>query len=295
MRYPDPIRGFAAYCDGLLEAVRGAGMDVLLPLDDYSTFACARRRGDLESLVRLAVPDRAALDRAHDKRFAHALARRVGVATPQSRFPTSLAEALEDASALGFPCILKPARGAGGAGVRIVKSADELRSTWKGIARSTGSGGERDPVYDNRRLVLQELVPGEVHDVCTLFVRGRPRVAMTQRRIRMWPRQGGIGLENETTDEPGLREAAIALLADLGWHGPASVEFKVDARDGRPRLLDINGRFWGTLGLAIRAGIDFPALACRIAVEGDVDPVDDYAVGVRMRWPRPRPRPRPRR
>jgi predicted ATP-grasp superfamily ATP-dependent carboligase len=111
---------------------------------------------------------------------------------------------------------------------------------------------------------------------------------MTQRRIRMRPRQGGIGLENETTDEPGLREAAIALLAELGWHGPASVEFKVDARDGRPRLLDINGRFWGTLGLAIRAGIDFPGLACRVAVEGDVDPVDDYAIGVRMRWPRPR-------
>lgn len=290
VRYPDPTRGFPAYCGGLLEAIRGAGIDVLLPLDDYSTFASSSHRRDFEAHTRLAVPDRAALERAHDKRSAHEVAQRIGVETPESRFPASLEEALEDASALRFPCIMKPTRGAGGIGVRILESADGLRSAWAEIPPPEGGSEEHDPVYDDRRPFLQELVPGEVHDVCTLFVRGQPRAAMTQCRIRMWPPTGGIGLENETTDDPDLRQRAIRLLAELGWHGPASVEFKVDARDGRPLLLDINARFWGTLGLAIRAGIDFPSLTCRVAVEGDVEPVVDYEVGVRMRWRPPRRR-----
>jgi predicted ATP-grasp superfamily ATP-dependent carboligase len=289
VRYPDPARGFAAFSEGLLDAVRQGGFDVLLPLDDYSTFAAAGRRPDFEPHVRLAVPEADALADAHDKRSAHDLARRVGVGTPATRFPATLEEALVDAAALGFPCVMKPRRGAGGFGVRIVECADELREHWA-IGSPRGSPAAVDPVHDSRRPFLQEFVPGDVHDVCLLFVRGEPRVAMTQRRIRMWPQRGGIGIENETTDEPGLREPAIALLRALGWHGPASVEFKIDRRDGRPRLLDINGRFWGTLELAIQAGIDFPGLVCRVAVDGDVEPVIAYEVGVRMRWRPPRPR-----
>ncbi len=43
------------------------------------------------------------------------------------------------------------------------------------------------------------------------------------------------------------------------------VEFKVDDRDGRARLLEINGRFWGSLPLAVHAGADFPAAYYRLA------------------------------
>jgi predicted ATP-grasp superfamily ATP-dependent carboligase len=62
---------------------------------------------------------------------------------------------------------------------------------------------------------------------------------------------------------------------------------KRDARDGTPRILDVNPRFWGTLDLAIAAGVDFPGLTCRLAVDGDVEPVTSYRVGLRFRWPFP--------
>ena len=32
------------------------------------------------------------------------------------------------------------------------------------------------------------------------------------------------------------------------------IEFKWDAEDNRPKLIEVNGRFWGSLNLAIRAG-----------------------------------------
>ena len=62
------------------------------------------------------------------------------------------------------------------------------------------------------------------------------------------------------------------------------VEFKRDARDGVSKLLEINGRFWGSLQLSVDAGVDFPHLLYRLAIEGDVEPVSTYATGVRLRW-----------
>jgi predicted ATP-grasp superfamily ATP-dependent carboligase len=100
----------------------------------------------------------------------------------------------------------------------------------------------------------------------------------------MHPRGGGFGIHNETTDEPELREQAIALLRSLNWHGPALLEFRVDPETGAAHFIELNARYWGTLDLAIQAGIDFPTLACRMAVEGDVEPAFDYEVGLRYRW-----------
>jgi len=38
------------------------------------------------------------------------------------------------------------------------------------------------------------------------------------------------------------------------------VEFRVDARDGTAKLMEVNPRFWGSLQLSILSGADFPYL-----------------------------------
>jgi len=50
------------------------------------------------------------------------------------------------------------------------------------------------------------------------------------------------------------------------------------------RLMEVNPRFWGTLDLAIRAGVNFPYLTATIAARGDVKPVSRYEKGARLRW-----------
>jgi hypothetical protein len=62
------------------------------------------------------------------------------------------------------------------------------------------------------------------------------------------------------------------------------VEFRLDDRDHLPKLMEINGRFWNSLPLAIASGVDFPFLLYRMAVEGDVAPVHAYRCGVQCRW-----------
>ncbi len=62
------------------------------------------------------------------------------------------------------------------------------------------------------------------------------------------------------------------------------VEYKVDSETGAAHLMEVNGRFWGSLQLAIDAGVDFPVLLVRAALGEDVEPVSDYQVGIRSRW-----------
>src|SRR5207253_3587624 len=104
------------------------------------------------------------------------------------------------------------------------------------------------------------------------------------RRIRdVRPTGSGSAVRESVAPEPGLREAALAILGSLRWRGVAMVEFRVKA-DGTPVFLEVNGRFWNSLPLAVYAGADFPALLAEMAERGDVEPRFDYRAGVRCRW-----------
>jgi predicted ATP-grasp superfamily ATP-dependent carboligase len=115
--------------------------------------------------------------------------------------------------------------------------------------------------------------------------RGRLRAAFAHRRIREKPPSGGVSVLSESVGlDPQLLEHAERILEALKWHGVAMLEFKRDARDGVSKLLEINGRFWGSLQLAVDSGVDFPYLLYRLAVDGDIEPVFTYRLGVRLRW-----------
>jgi predicted ATP-grasp superfamily ATP-dependent carboligase len=83
--------------------------------------------------------------------------------------------------------------------------------------------------------------------------------------------------------DPQLVDRGLRLLRDLGWQGVAMLEFKTDSRTGRPYLMEINGRLWGSLQLAVDAGVDFPALLVSCAL-GERPARPSYRVGVRNRW-----------
>lgn len=81
-----------------------------------------------------------------------------------------------------------------------------------------------------------------------------------------------------------LLRMSLALLADFAWQGVAMVEYKMDESTGTPYLMEINGRFWGSLQLAIDAGVDFPRLLIEAATGNAPAPVTQFRTDVRSRW-----------
>jgi hypothetical protein len=62
------------------------------------------------------------------------------------------------------------------------------------------------------------------------------------------------------------------------------VEFKRDARDGKAKLIEINGRFWGSLQLAVSSGVDFPSLCLDYYLGISPASVRHYSEGYRLKW-----------
>ncbi|MDP9021028.1 MAG: ATP-grasp domain-containing protein, partial [Actinomycetota bacterium] len=190
-------------------------------------------------------------------------------------------EAVAQAGLLDWPVVVKPrrSRASGPAGaleaftVSYAADADQLAAQ---VATLEG----RVPA------LLQEHCPGEGVGVEVLMLDGRPLAAFQHRRLREVPPSGGASALRESVAlDPVLLGHTVRLLGALGWTGLAMAEFKV-GRAGA-RLMEVNGRIWGSLALAVRSGMDFPARLADV-LTGNGDRVatsfdGDYAVGVRSR------------
>jgi len=110
------------------------------------------------------------------------------------------------------------------------------------------------------------------------------RAFFVHKRIRQFPLTGGPSTYRVSVFDRLLVDLGTKLLKAMGWYGVAMVEFKIDPRDGMPKLIEVNPRFWGSLSLGIAAGVDFPHLLYKMAVDGDVQPAFNYRLGVKQRF-----------
>lgn len=275
--YPDPRNKTKDFINLMIKIVRKNRYDVLLPIGASTTLPISYYKDKFEQYTRLPIAEYDVLIKAHDKPTALKIAKDCGIPIPQTYFPRNKEEVRKLSKEITYPAVIKLRRGSSAIGLRYANSPEEL-------IRKYFSQGQSNFTFDYEFPMIQEYIPGEVHDVCVLFNKGEPRAVLTQKRIRMNPPTGGGGVVNETTDEPNLKKMAVQLLKKMRWHGPAQVEFKIDSRDETPKLMEVNAKFWGTLDLSIQAGIDFPYLACKMAIDGDVFPVYNYKVGLKYRW-----------
>lgn len=144
---------------------------------------------------------------------------------------------------------------------------------------------EKEKVFRHFDFLIQEYIEGHGVGVFLLYEHGRLVAQFSHRRIREKPPSGGVSVlcESIAMDDK-LLAYSTRVLEMNNWHGVAMVEWKVDAND-KPFLMEINARFWGSLQLAVDAGVDFPYLLYLLCANNGVDtPVKDYKVGQRLRW-----------
>lgn len=261
-----------AYASQILSLCRDERFDVVMPLYLDTVRALVPRREELLLTTRALLPTQEQLLIADDKLRTALHCESIGIVCPRVLDPVNDGDVEAVASDLEYPVVLKRRSGAGVEhGLRYAPSRDALLRA-------------RDElVGDGNALFLQEFVPGYIHDVCALARDGRVVQTLTQVRKLMYPITGGVGAVNFTTHNAAAAALARELLESLGWNGPAQVEFKLDERDGRLKLIELNPKFWGTLDLAIRVGVDFP-VQLRDLLLGRPVRERSYAAGVRYRF-----------
>jgi predicted ATP-grasp superfamily ATP-dependent carboligase len=133
--------------------------------------------------------------------------------------------------------------------------------------------------------MLQRRVCGTADGFFALRWEGGMVAEFAHRRLREKPPAGGESTYRESiAPDPQLFDAGRRLLDALDWNGVAMIECKRDPDTGRHVIMEVNGRFWGSLQLAIDAGVDFPTLLVQCAL-GHIPPRQKvYRIGVRSRW-----------
>jgi len=178
-------------------------------------------------------------------------------------------------SAIPVPVVIKPRISSGSFGIVYVKKREDLASSYQRV-----HGKYPFPL-------IQEYIPdgGGTFGLSALFdEESNVKAAFVHKKLRMYPVQGGPSTLREGVEHPQIMELGLSLLKALNWVGIAMAEFKVDPRDGVPKLMEINPRFWGSLQLAIFSGVDFPYLMVQMAEGKNIEPILHYETGKRCRW-----------
>jgi len=275
--YPDSMMFMDEFVNCIVDVVSKVDYDVLLPVGLKTTIPLSMMKNKLVDYVDLPIPDYDTIIIAHDKSKMLKFAEKLGVPIPRTVYPSDNLSLLEAVDRVGLPCVVKLRKSTSSIGIKYL-------STWNDVESFRQEDVIDSPIFNYSDPIVQEYVPGCVHDVCTLFNHGELVAVLTQKRLRTYPETGGGGIYNITTDEPKLREYSIRILKELKWHGPAQVEFKMDSQEGVPKLMEVNPKFWGTLDLSIKAGIDFPYLACNMGKDGGIESDSKYEIGLKYKW-----------
>lgn len=279
--YPAPQTDPQGFVEAILKCVRQYGVDLIIPVTDDVILPLSNARIQFDGLCKIAMPTPEQLDVVTDKLKTLQLAKLQNVPVPHTTVLQNVADAEAISDEHHWPVVLKPLRSrlytsGGGIEVLEVSYAHNKEDLNRQVARFNGSCD----------VLVQEYHSGEGHGVEFLMNEGQPICAFQHKRLHEVPITGGASSLRESVKlDPVLYEYSVRMLAALKWTGLAMVEFKL-SEDG-PRLMEINGRVWGSLPLAFHSGMDFPAHLAKLYLSDSPfvppEPDTQYRVDVKAR------------
>jgi predicted ATP-grasp superfamily ATP-dependent carboligase len=271
--YPSPQQSPNQFIEFLLREIKKNHYDCLFPMEEETLLLLAQHKSEISQYARFVIPDLEKIEFVRDKGNLIRFAEVHGIPVPKTfYFPPTLSLPL---SSIPIPAVIKPRISSGSFGIVYVKKREDLLSSYQSVH-------ERYPFP-----LIQEWVPdgGGTFGLAALFDEASNiKAAFVHKKLRMYPVQGGPSTLREGVEHPQIMKSGLSLFKSLNWVGVGMVEFKVDPRDGIPKLMELNPRFWGSLQLSIVSGVDFPYLMLRMARGEGFAPVLRYTLGKRCRW-----------
>ncbi len=231
-----PKVGQIDYTRTIRELVEKHRIGLIVPLTDLDLRALARHRDGFAELgATVMVGDEQMIKVCREKKRLDELLRACGLPHVKT---WSLQDFLSEPF---YPCFVKPARGSGSVGARVIENEKQLQ------AHSTMYGQE---------LIVQEYLPGQEYTIDLYRTRGGEVVCVVPRQ-RLAVRSGEVE-HGVTVRDQDLIDGAMRLGAQLGtvW-GVCCCQCRRQP-NGAPIFFEVNARFGGGVPLSIAAGTNFP-------------------------------------
>lgn len=277
--YPSPTSDSEIFIQFITSFCNENAISVIMPMTEVTT-SLIIASSNLFIETKIPYPGIHDFDYLSDKYQLFKLAEELGIPSPKTYFiktPNDLSNIIDD---LAYPAVIKPHRS------RIKSGSKWICTTVKIIHNQLELFEyiDKNGYLQNYHFIIQDYIPGHGAGLFLLFQNNNPIAYFTHKRIREKPPTGGVSVISESAEVPDrLVEISNALFSRTSWHGVAMVEFRI-ASDGTPFLMEINTRFWGSLQLAIDAGVDFPYLVYLMAIGEKLETITHYKTGTRLRW-----------
>lgn len=282
--YSSPCENSQEFIETLKKECIKRNINIIFPMTEITTHLLLKHRDEFKGVI-IPFASFETFEQLTDKCKLFELAQKLNVPTPKtivafSSQPSVLSTLPFALSSLPFPVVIKPYRS------RILLNEIWIQASvnYANSVKELEDKINKTEYLRHYPFLIQEYIKGEGRGIFTLYENGRPITFFAHRRIREKPPSGGVSVLSESIEtDPLLRDYALRILSEINWHGPAMVEFKV-TKEGRPYLMEVNARFWGSLQLAIDAGVDFPYLLYQMAKGEPIQRVNSYKIGIKNRW-----------
>lgn len=253
--------------DFLDRVIKEVEADILFPVqEDAIRFVALYRDHLTRSAAVTPLPDLQLLDRVVDKGSLAELLLQYNIPCPHTLLIAQEGAFTQGLNEISFPVLVKPVKGTNGYGIRHFETKEELAAFLKTKPPTSG------------RRIIQSYIPG--HDVdCSVLCREGEILAYTiQQGFLPGPNRFAPARGIKFIEDPQTFQVVEKFVQVLRWSGVVHIDLRMDRRDGRVWLLEVNARYWATLLGSLNVGVNFPYLAC-LAGLGRNFPRPSYKTG----------------
>ena len=278
---PHPLECEQEFIAFLLRvAVREKMRPALFITSDEYLLPVSRNRKELEPYYLMNLPDPQIIECIADKFKQYTLALDAGIPVPQTFVAHNMDQLLQIKGRIPLPAFIK--------GSEVTLWRKKMGVTSKGFLVST-----QEELIDTFQMIferganalVQELIPGpdtnHYKSSCYLSRKGEILLAFGLQKIRQQPVGFGFGCLVQSIDYPEMLALGKDFFTRIGYHGVGSAEFKLDSRDNKLKLIELNPRYWQQNALAEKCGMNFPLMDYMELTNCEPKAILDYRPGVK--------------
>lgn len=271
------------YCSSLIKLIASYKPQMLIPTTDESLNLCYSIKEELIKYCVFPFPEKNTYEKINNKFELLEIAKKHSINVPETMFIPEISKRnskdIEAIKNFSYPAVLKPV-----STTSIFQQIFIKPEIYYPITADEALLKLSEKNNNHINYLLQQRITGSGTGFFALCKKGEPYAIFAHKRVLEKPPSGGVSVLSESIplEEAPIKES-LSLLKELSWDGVAMLEYKRDLL-GKPYLMEINPRFWGSLQLSINCGINFPFLLHKLFLGESLELQKEYSLNQRLRW-----------
>ena len=262
------------YFNDLIKLLKEEDYAVLIPVSYISYQICSNNKAIISKYTKLTIANSYQIQIASSKVQTYNLAEELGIPYPKITTLNSVND-VDNITPAYYPCVIKAPFEMGKNIVEYAQNRNDLIKKFKRLVKENDFGKTLP--------IIQNFIIGDGVGFFALYKNGECMNHFVHKRIREYPVTGGASTVAQSFSDDTIVRNGKKILDYLKWEGVAMVEFKKDNSTGEYNLMEINAKFWGSLELALVAGVNFPKMLIDDALGKKITPIKGYKQ-VKFQW-----------